>query len=225
MNDMEMYKDDLPSDDGYDYENIVTSQELAEKQFRCLKYWQEEERMIIEHFHKELDRITLWKEHKINRINKKKQWHEHGLHTYLEQNKKKKIDLVHGTISKSKGREKIDIPDREKFDEWFLQESDKPLADFYITKTEPSKDLIKKYIKATGEIPEGCLLHRSPDKIKVTIKEDQVVTALGKDVTEGMRITNLEILNSDGTTVEENYEYEQVKEEEEPRSDQDITFT
>ena len=58
------------------------------------------------------------------------------------------------------------------------------MADFYITKTEPSKDLIKKYIKATGEIPEGCLLHRSPDKIKVTIKEDQVVTTLEGDIIE-----------------------------------------
>ena len=82
---MSIYEDDLPSEEGYKYENVVTSQELAEKQFRCLKYWQEEERMVIEHYHKELDRIKLWRDHKINRIAEKKRWHEHGLQLYLEQ--------------------------------------------------------------------------------------------------------------------------------------------
>ena len=43
---------------------------------------------------------------------------------------------------------------------------------FYITKITPSLDLIKKHVKETGEIPEGCFFHRKPDQIKVKVKED-----------------------------------------------------
>jgi len=169
---MSIYEDDLPSEEGYKYENVVTSQELAEKQFRCLKYWQEEERMVIEHYHKELDRIKLWRDHKINRIAEKKRWHEHGLQLYLEQNGKKSMDLVHGKVSKVTGREVVEVEDKDKFNEWFL--SAYPLKEdkFYINKRTPSLDLIKQYVKETGEIPEGCKFYRKPDQIKVKVKED-----------------------------------------------------
>ena len=171
---MSMYEDDLPSEEGYKYENVVTSQELAEKQFRCLKYWQEEERMVIEHYHKELARIKLWRDHKINRIAEKKRWHEHGLQLYLEQNGKKSMDLVHGKVSKVTGREVVEVEDKDKFNEWYLSENNeyKDVDRFYITKITPSLDLIKKHVKETGEIPEGCFFHRKPDQIKVKVKED-----------------------------------------------------
>jgi hypothetical protein len=170
VNAHEMYEEDLPDQDEYTNENVITSQELAEKQLRYLKYWNEEERIVVDHYHKEKDRIELWKEHKLNRIANKKRWHEHGLHLYLETSCKKKIDLVHGIISKSKGREIVDITDSKAFELWFL-ESKLPLIDFYITTHSPSKALIKKHIKDSGEIPEGCSFERNPDKIKVEIKE------------------------------------------------------
>ena len=171
---MNVHEEDIPSEEGYQYENVVTSQELAEKQFRCLKYWQEEERMVIEHYHKEIYRIKLWKDHKISRITEKKRWHEHGLQLYLEQNGKKSIDLVHGKVSKVTGREVVEVEDKDKFNEWFL--SAYPLKEdrFYINKRTPSLDLIKQYVKETGEIPEGCNFHRKPDQIRVTIKEESI---------------------------------------------------
>ena len=171
-NSYEMYEDDLPNDEEYGEENVITSQELAEKQFRCLKYWEEEERMMLHHYHKELERIELWKTVKINRINKKKWWHEHGLHSYLEQNGKKKIDLVHGTVKKVKGREVVMVDDKDKFDEWFINQ-DHADDRFYLIKRTPSLDLIKKHVKATGEIPEGCNFVRNPDKIKIEINDEQ----------------------------------------------------
>ncbi len=174
MNAHEMYGGDLPEQDEYENENVITSQELAEKQLRCLKYWNEEERMIVEHYHKEKERIELWKEHKLNRIANKKRWHEHGLRLYLETSCKNKVDLVHGVISKSKGREVVEITDPTAFEAWFI-ESEVPLEDLYIIKSSPSKNLIKDYIKNSGEIPGGCLFERNPDKIKVEIKEDIAV--------------------------------------------------
>ena len=181
-NSYEHYEDDLPDSGEYANENLVTSQELAEKQLRCLKYWEEEERMALHHYQKELDRIELWKAHKINRINKKKQWHEHGLHCYLEQNGKKKIDLIHGTIKKTKGREVLVVEDPAKFDDWFIKEGFSA-ADFYITKRTPSRDLIKRYVKENGEIPEGCIFERKPEKISIEIREE-LDTAPYQEVTE-----------------------------------------
>ena len=179
-NSYEMYEDDLPSNEEYNDENVITSQELAERQFRCLKYWEEEERMMLHHYHKELDRIELWKTHKVNRINKKKRWHEHGLHCYLDLNGKKKIDLVHGVVKKVKGREVVMVEDKEKFDEWFINEGHTD-DHFYLIKRTPSLDLIKRHVKETGEIPEGCNFGRNPDKIKIEIKEEQEVTEIVSD--------------------------------------------
>ena len=179
-NSYEMYEDDLPDLEEYKEENVVTSQELAEKQFRCLKYWEEEERMMLHHYHKELDRIELWKTHKVNRINKKKRWHEHGLHCYLDLNGKKKIDLVHGVVKKVKGREVVMVEDKEKFDEW-CHTHGSSVEDFYLVKRTPSLDLIKRHVKDTGEIPEGCNFGRNPDKIKIEIKEEQEVTEIVSD--------------------------------------------
>ena len=179
-NSYEMYEDDLPSNEEYNDENVITSQELAEKQFRCLKYWEEEERMMLHHYHKELDRIELWKAHKVNRINKKKRWHEHGLHCYLDLNGKKKIDLVHGVVKKVKGREVVMVDDKEKFDELFHTHGSS-VEDFYLVKRTPSLDLIKRHVKDTGEIPEGCNFGRNPDKIKIEIKEEQEVTEIVSD--------------------------------------------
>ena len=179
-NSYEMYEDDLPSNEEYNDENVITSQELAEKQFRCLKYWEEEERMMLHHYHKELDRIELWKTHKVNRINKKKRWHEHGLHCYLDLNGKKKIDLVHGVVKKVKGREVVMVEDKEKFDEWFHNHGSS-VEDFYLVKRTPSLDLIKRHVKETGEIPEGCNFGRNPDKIKIEIKEEEEATEIVSD--------------------------------------------
>ena len=190
-NSYEMYEDDLPNNEEYNEENVVTSQELAEKQFRCLKYWEEEERMMLHHYHKELDRIELWKTHKVNRISKKKRWHEHGLHCYLEQNGKKKIDLVHGVVKKVKGREVVMVEDKEKFDEWFHTHGSS-VEDFYLVKRTPSLDLIKRHVKYTGEIPEGCNFRRKPDKIKIEIKEEQEVTEIVSDDVQVLKCESLQ---------------------------------
>ena len=72
------------------------------------------------------------------------------------------------------------VDDKDKFDEWFINQ-DHADDRFYLIKRTPSLDLIKKHVKATGEIPEGCNFVRNPDKIKIEIKEEQEVTEIVSD--------------------------------------------
>ena len=102
------------------------------------------------------------------------------MHCYLDLNGKKKIDLVHGVVKKVKGREVVMVDDKEKFDELFHTHGSS-VEDFYLVKRTPSLDLIKRHVKDTGEIPEGCNFGRNPDKIKIEIKEEQEVTEIVSD--------------------------------------------
>ena len=88
----------------------------------------------------------------------------------------KKLDLPNGRVTTTKGRERVEIEDEEKFLYWVekkLEESPSDIdASELLTEQSPkiSKKGILKHLKLTGELPEGVDLVRGEDKLSFKIK-------------------------------------------------------
>jgi hypothetical protein len=163
----EAYKlEDLDLDYDYEEEPFVDSLERAEAHLRFLAYWRWYRQDREEHARKEIDKIKLWLEREQERVNKKISWHERGLQGFLWKTGKKSVSLVHGSIRKIKGRERIEITDEEAF----LTTAPLHLVNEQLLR-RPDKKAILAHIKETGEIPEGTDLIRGEDTIQIKTED------------------------------------------------------
>ncbi|MBT4503526.1 MAG: hypothetical protein HOC74_37690, partial [Gemmatimonadetes bacterium] len=89
-----------------------------------------------------------------------------GQQGFLWKTGKKSVSLVHGTIRKIKGRERIEITDEEAF----LTTAPLHLVNEQLLR-KPDKKAILAHIKETGEIPEGTDLIRGEDTIQIQTED------------------------------------------------------
>lgn len=158
--------DDLDLDYDYDDEPFVDSLERAEDHLRFLGYWRGEEEDRIAHAAREIEKIQTWLERELETVHRKISWHERGLQGFLWQTGKKSVRLVHGTIRKIKGRERIEIIDEEVF----LTAAPVHLVHEQLLR-RPDKKAILSHIKETGDLPEGTDLIRGEDTIQIKTED------------------------------------------------------
>jgi len=159
LNDLELKVD-------YEEDPFVGSEERAEEHLRFLAYWRGEEEDRITHAAREIEKIQTWLEREVEAIHRKISWHKRGLQGFLWQTGKKSVRLVHGSIRKIKGRERIEITDEKTF----LTKASLHLVNEQLLR-RPDKKAILAHIKATGEIPEGTDLIRGEDTIHIKTED------------------------------------------------------
>jgi hypothetical protein len=89
------------------------------------------------------------------------------LQGYLYQSGKKSVRLIHGSIRKRKGRERVEIADEELF----LSTASIDLIREQLLR-QPDKKAILAHIKAHGEIPSGVDLTRGEDTLHIETGDD-----------------------------------------------------
>jgi hypothetical protein len=121
------------------------------------------------HARGEMELIQRWLDREREKIGKRITWHEQGLRAFLWRSGQKTLRLIHGTLKRVAGREKIEVQDVDLFTPW--AESDHP--GLIRVKREPDKAACMKYVKATGEIPPGMDLVLGEDSFCVKFNEGE----------------------------------------------------
>ncbi len=121
---------------------IQECQEMADRQIKKTESWLTDE--------------TQKREKIIQFLNNK-------LHAFIVGEDKKTINLPNGSLKMRSAQDKVEVLDFDQFKE-FCNEQGRP--DLIRTKVseDPDKKQIKKYIKESGCIPDGCDLVKNPDK-------------------------------------------------------------
>lgn len=157
---------DLHLDIDYEEDPFVGSEERAEEHLRFLAYWRGEEEERIAHAARQIEKIQIWLEREMEAIHRKISWHERGLQGFLWQTGKKSVRLIHGSIRKIKGRERVEITDEEAF---LTKAPSSLIAEKMLRR--PDKKAILSHIRETGEIPEGTNLIRGEDTIHIKTED------------------------------------------------------
>ena len=158
--------EDLPLDIDYDEEPTTPSQDRAEEHLRFVAYWRNQRGEIEAHAKAQQDRIALWLEREQERIDRKIAWHEEALQGFLWQSGKKSVRLIHGSVRRIKGRERIEIIDEETF----LSAAPPVLIRQQIIR-QPDKKAILAHVQQSGEIPTGVDVIRGEDRIHIEAEE------------------------------------------------------
>lgn len=158
--------EDITLDINYDDEPVPPSQDRAEEHLRVLAYWQRQRAERAFHAQEQQDRIALWLERELERIDRKTAWHEQALQGFLWQTGKKSVRLIHGAIRRVKGRERVEVTDEEIF----LSHASMDLIREQ-TLRQPDKKAILAHIRQTGDIPAGIDLVCGDDTIKIETEE------------------------------------------------------
>ena len=158
--------DDLEVDLNYEQTPVISSQDLAEGHLRYLAHWQRQRQEREDHARQQIEKVQLWLEREQERIDCKIHWHEEGLKAFLWQSGKKSIRLIHGTLRRLQGRERIEITDEATF----LAQAPANLITERLIRT-PDKKAILNHIHLTGEIPPGTDLVRGEDTLHIDTKE------------------------------------------------------
>jgi|TARA_R100000482_G_C5128843_1_gene150542 hypothetical protein len=130
-------------------ERISEINSQAKEQIDKIKQWQES---IIEKRQKRIDRLT-------------ETLYAFFLHKKNENPTVKTISFPNGTLKARKQQPLLIIEDR---DEFFRALGDKQELVRVVTKYDPDKKAIMKYIKETGEVPQGVSLESRDDKFIIT---------------------------------------------------------
>ena len=134
----------------------------VERQLQRLGAIRTEIQANFEHAEAEAMRATEWAADRNGGLRKSAASLEASLAAYLQQQDKKTLFLINGTLKVRAGRESVEITDERA-----LQDAGSPDYFRTTTPTAPDKKAILDHIKATGEIPAGCDLVRSPDTFTV----------------------------------------------------------
>lgn len=147
---------------------LVGNDEQAERHLRAVAFWREEQERKVRHAQKEIERVKTWLEGEVARIGRHVAWHETGLRAYLVASGRKSLRLIRGTIRFLAGRERVEVPEPEKFLTWAKSNAPALIR----VKEEADKQAIARYVKTHGgEIPEGCDLVKGEDTFKVELVE------------------------------------------------------
>lgn len=111
-----------------------------------------------------INEINSWFEKKRNQLEKQIEWLSNQMENYLIIQNKKKLELPPGRIAFRSQQDKIEIIDNELFYNKALPELLRKIEESF----EPDMSKIKKYIKETGDVPEGIAV--SPQQPKFYIK-------------------------------------------------------
>ena len=158
--------EDLDLDADYEEEPVVDSQNRAEAHLRFLAYHRWYRQEMEAHARQQIEKVQLWLEGELERIDRKIHWHERGLSGFLWQTGQKSVRLIHGTLRKIKGRERVEILDEETF----LAKAPESLITARVIR-KPDKKAIIAHIRLTGEIPPGADLVRGEDTLHIDTKE------------------------------------------------------
>ncbi len=151
----------------YEAEFDIQIREDAEKHMRCYRYWTGEADEINRVCEAEIQRIEAYRERELSKIDNRLSWHLGGLVAYLKAQGKKTLKMIHGTIRRTAGREKIGIENEEQFMAWIIENNWQDL----LTKVTVAKSEVLKFIKDQGEIPDGVNLVRGEDSYSIKAAE------------------------------------------------------
>lgn len=148
--------------------NSGSDVETTNKSLRAVAYWRAEKDAIRAQAKAEIERIQRWAQAETERIDRRISWHERGLFELLKSTGKKSMKYAYGTLKWIVGRERVEVEDKDAFLNWARScESRKHLIR---VKEEPDKVAIGKFVKDTGEIPDGVDLVTGDDNIKIEIE-------------------------------------------------------
>tara|TARA_R110002020_G_scaffold35413_1_gene106860 strand:+ start:149 stop:673 length:525 start_codon:yes stop_codon:yes gene_type:complete len=121
---------------------------------------------------KQIDKIKLWEEVQTAKHQKVIDGMEIRLQSYfialvVDNPDLKTKSMVNGTMKVRKRQPLITVEDEGLF----LQKDNGDLTRIVPASLAPDKNAIKKYIKETGDIPEGISVEERDDKFSITINE------------------------------------------------------
>ena len=161
--------------------DFVTDIEVSLRNF---SYWENELDNINEHAKEEHDKINMWHDRQVEKINKRISWHKNSIEAYLKRRNITKGNFVNGTVRTTKGRETVVVNDPDVFKDWVTRSEYRSNFHFLnenVIQT-PSKMEIMNCIKKTGEIPDGVDLVTSEDKITIKPSSFKKASPKGKDI-------------------------------------------
>jgi len=136
--------------------------EDCESSLEKLAYWQAVLKRDERIAQMRSDKIALWLERRRAKVQRKIDWHQTMIESYMRLTSTKKLDLPSGKVTTVKGRQRLEITDQQALDEWLEQMGDMNLCQTVI---KPLKKGILAYIKDTGEEPPGIELVTGNDKL------------------------------------------------------------
>ena len=150
----------------------------AEEAIEYVLYWEKEKEKVKAHVEKLRGRADKYEMNENARIDRKIQYHTDRLRNFtvdeIKHKKEKSVNLATGTLSLTKRQPEITIFQEIEYRKWVsMQVAHHGMRndDFYTIK-EPvegkiSKEKLNKYIKKTGEIPQGVQVEHHEDTFKV----------------------------------------------------------
>ena len=142
------------------------TEEKAESYVRAYGYWSTQRVDLTAKRDRELEKIHDWYTRESERLDRRQNWLETVLKKFLWESKAKTIRLIHGTLGRRKGVERVEIADESTFtneqialDSWgYIRQK---------TTYSPNKKAIKDAITG-GAVFNGVELIRSPDSFTIT---------------------------------------------------------
>jgi len=146
------------------FEGGIADEEQAERHLDWLRYRNGLIDEISQRMDAEISRLEARKAQLLSGHRQRAEYLEASLKKHLWESGKKRIDYAYGTLSRRKGREKVEVEDETAF--CFKHGDDTALV---ATTRRPDKVGIKDHIKKTGEIPDGADLVRGDDTCTITL--------------------------------------------------------
>ena len=138
----------------------------AERYLEWLRYRNGKIVEISQRMDAEIARLKARKGQLLSGHRQRADYLEAALKKYLWESGQKRIDYAYGTLSRRRGRERVEVEDDYAF---CFKYGDN--ADLVATTRRPDKLGIKAHIKSTGDIPDGADLVRGDDTCTITLTE------------------------------------------------------
>jgi hypothetical protein len=146
------------------FEDGIADDTQAERYLEWLRYRNSKIDEISQRMDAEIKRLEDRKGQLLSGHRQRADYLEASLKKYLWESGQKRIDYAYGTLSRRRGRERVEVEDETAF---CFKYGDN--ADLVATTRRPDKVGIKAHIKSTGDIPDGADLVRGDDTCTITL--------------------------------------------------------
>ena len=146
------------------FEDGIADDTQAERYLEWLRYRNGKIVEISQRMDAEIARLKARKGQLLSGHRQRADYLEASLKKYLWERGQKRIDYAYGTLSRRRGRERVEVEDETAF---CFKYGDN--ADLVATTRRPDKLGIKAHIKSTGDIPDGADLVRGDDTCTITL--------------------------------------------------------
>ena len=136
----------------------------AERYLEWLRYRNGKIDEISQRMDAEIKRLEDRKGQLLSGHRQRAEYLEAALKKYLWESGQKRIDYAYGTLTRRRGRERVEVEDEYAF--CVKHGDDDALV---ATTRRPDKVGIKAHIKSTGDIPDGADLVRGDDTCTITL--------------------------------------------------------